>query len=175
MTFAGHRRFAAGMAWLICATAIAGAEAGPRALVRTVTTSAHGDAHGVYIHTIDLDRGQQVGVPLWLPGNAPASALQLSGEGRIAATTVYASRFGAAPYQYLATFGALPLPPRPAAWFEDLGAGAETLAGFVTAGNQRWLASYLAIKLPGSSAERGTIVMRPVGEDGAATAPATSP
>jgi hypothetical protein len=140
--------------------------------VRTVATSANGEAHGVNIHTIDIDHGELVGAPLWLPGDAPASALRLSDTGQTAATTVYTSRPGTAPEQHLVTFGVLPIPPRPTARFEDIGSRMETLAGIATDGDQQWLTSFVATTLPGSEAERGTIVMRPITIDGASSGPA---
>ena len=157
----------------MCGVAIADPSGGQRVLVRTVTTSASGEAHGVYIHTIDIDLGESVGAPLWLPGDAPASALRLSGTGQTAATTVYTSRSGAAPDQQLVTFGVIPVPLRPAAQFEDIGESMETIAGIVTDGVQQWLASYVRTTLPGSEAERGTIIMRPITIDGASSGPAT--
>jgi len=149
------------------------AELASRALVRTVSTSAIGEPHGVHIHTINLDDGEQIGVPLWLPGDAPASALQLSHDGRLAATTVNSNQSEATPNQRMAVFGALPLTPRPTALFEDLGIGAETSAGIATLDDQRWLTSYSVTQLPGSTAHRGTITMRPIGDDGRSIGPPT--
>lgn len=173
MSVPPHRRLAAAFACAICFAATAHAAAGPRAIVRTVTTSALGEVHGVHLHTIDLDSGASIGVPLWLPGDAPVSALQLNREGRIAASTVHTGRLGLTQDQQIAVFGVLPLPPQPASWFEDMGAGAETSAGFVHTDDQRMLASYLTTTLPGTETERGTIVLRPVGRSGAITGPGT--